>query len=272
MVNRIVVGINGSDADAKAVEWAANLASRDGGTLLIFVVIDAGSAGAELEQRADELLAEHAAAARALAPTIELRTELHRAKSLPEGVEEVSASAGLLVIGRDSHSRRQRSPATVRIAAASKAPVVAVPAVDMTGRRGVVVGVDGSEVSTLALGFAAAEASSSVEPLIAVSSWQLQVGLGSEFAYDAEFVAISERSSADALDEALEPIVARYPNLKIERKVEEGHPVDVLNDAAETARLLVVGSHGRGAFRRLLLGSVSHELLQEPALPTMVVR
>jgi nucleotide-binding universal stress UspA family protein len=66
--------------------------------------------------------------------------------------------------------------------------------------------------------------------------------------------------------------VARYPNLKIERKVEEGHPVDVLNDAAETARLLVVGSHGRGAFRRLLLGSVSHELLQEPALPTMVVR
>ncbi|UQN15101.1 universal stress protein [Gulosibacter sp. ACHW.36C] len=272
MASRIVVGINGSSADTSAVAWAATEVAREGGTLLIFSVIAAGGAGGELEPRAKELLAEHAAAARAIAPNAELRTEVHHAKSLPEGFEEVSADADLLVIGRDSHGRRSRSPGAVRIAAASKAPVVAVPEIDLGNRRGVVVGTDGSEPSRLALEFAASVANSREVPLIAVISWQLSAGLGYEYAYGEDFAKATERSSAEELDRALEPIEAKYPNLEIQRVVMEGHPVDVLTKAAEKARLLVVGTHGRGAFRRLLLGSVSHELLQDVTLPTVIVR
>ena len=272
MASRIVVGINGSNADAGAVAWAAKLAARDGGTLLIFSVIASGNAGNELEPHAKELLAGHAEAARAVAPNLELRTEVYHSKSLPEGFEEVSADADLLVIGRDSRGKRSRSPAVVRIAAASKAPVAAIPETDVSGRRGVVVGVDGSDPSRLALDFAAAEASASGEPLIAAIGWQLSAGLGYEYAYGEDFAKSTAQASSEELDRSLEPIEAQYPDLEIQRVVTEGHPVDVLTKQAENARLLVVGTHGRGAFRRLLLGSVSHELLQDVTIPTVVVR
>ncbi|MCF3180100.1 universal stress protein [Streptomyces polychromogenes] len=39
-----------------------------------------------------------------------------------------------------------------------------------------------------------------------------------------------------------------------------GHPVEVLVDAAQGADMLVVGSPGRGGFRRALLGPVSRQV------------
>ena len=36
--------------------------------------------------------------------------------------------------------------------------------------------------------------------------------------------------------------------------------------------MTVVGSHGRGAFKRFLLGSISHEVLSRLATVTAVVR
>lgn len=281
MAGRIIVGINGSHADESAVAWAARYAAREGGSLLIFSVIDPSPRGAnveEVEQWANDLLAGHAATARELAPGVELRTEVQRSNSLPESFEFISESADLLVIGSDTHGEGKgaRNPGSVRIAAVSKAPVVAVPAIDVSERRGVVVGTDGSEVSEKALEFAAAEASASGEPLIAVISWQSDVaygyGYGYAFAYVDDFQQAMQDSCADELNAALKNVEAQYPDLEIQKVVVEGRPADALADQAKKGRLLVVGSHGRGAFRRLLLGSVSHELLQEISLPTAIVR
>lgn len=56
-------------------------------------------------------------------------------------------------------------------------------------------------------------------------------------------------------------------------ELREGEPRQVMLDAAASLKpdLLVVGSHGRGAVMRLLLGSVSTYLAQHSPIPVLVV-
>ena len=51
-----------------------------------------------------------------------------------------------------------------------------------------------------------------------------------------------------------------------------GNPGQLLLDESAGAEILVVGSHGRGGFGGLLLGSVSHAALHHAACPVAVVR
>lgn len=64
------------------------------------------------------------------------------------------------------------------------------------------------------------------------------------------------------------------PDLKVVTNVRSGDPLPVLLEAAreEGADLIVVGSHGYGAFDRLLLGSVSENLLRHAPCSVLVVR
>jgi nucleotide-binding universal stress UspA family protein len=50
-----------------------------------------------------------------------------------------------------------------------------------------------------------------------------------------------------------------------------GSPAEQLLDAATGADMLVVGSRGRGGFARLLLGSVSSQVVHHAVCPTVVV-
>jgi nucleotide-binding universal stress UspA family protein len=54
--------------------------------------------------------------------------------------------------------------------------------------------------------------------------------------------------------------------------VSEGASAPVLLDAAIDADLLVLGSRGRGAFRGMLLGSVSQHCVTHATCPVVVVR
>jgi nucleotide-binding universal stress UspA family protein len=51
-----------------------------------------------------------------------------------------------------------------------------------------------------------------------------------------------------------------------------GDPARALLELAATADLLVVGSRGLGAVRRVLLGSVSEKVLQHAPCPVLIVR
>jgi len=59
--------------------------------------------------------------------------------------------------------------------------------------------------------------------------------------------------------------------LDVELRVERGHPVTVTSRLADTAALLVLGTHGRGWFEGVLAGSVTAAALHDAACPVVVV-
>jgi len=74
---------------------------------------------------------------------------------------------------------------------------------------------------------------------------------------------------------ALDAIVGklRRPNLKVSVETAVGAPAaEILRVAAKTkADLIVIGTHGRGAFSRALLGSVADKVLHATTIPVLAV-
>jgi nucleotide-binding universal stress UspA family protein len=64
----------------------------------------------------------------------------------------------------------------------------------------------------------------------------------------------------------------RHPGVDIVEKTVMGDPAKALIDESAGAELLVVGSHGRGELRGLVLGSVSHAVLHHAHCPVAVTR
>jgi nucleotide-binding universal stress UspA family protein len=58
----------------------------------------------------------------------------------------------------------------------------------------------------------------------------------------------------------------------VRTRVVRAHPVVALLEEATPADLIVVGSRGRGGFRGLLLGSVSHSVLHGARGPVAILR
>lgn len=275
----IVVGVTSAPAARRAVDWAAQRAA-DRRMVLELLAVVGGAIGAVGEASvldsalagAHELVEAEAERVRALG--IEVRTRVERGNPVAKLLDAAN-DAALLVIGSDYRgpgSGPARGAHGVRIAAGARCPVVVVPDLDFSGRSGIVVGVDGSPVSEQAVAFAAAAADRLGERLIAVSVWTPLEAPGNMGVYPIEYLENMAALTEEAQAVALAGLRQQYPDLEIERRVERGYPSQIINQLAANARLAVVGSHGRGALARFLLGSISHEVLARLATVTAVVR
>jgi nucleotide-binding universal stress UspA family protein len=163
---------------------------------------------------------------------------------------------------------------TLHVASLAHCPVIAVPAptADEPARHDIVVGVDGSPLSEAAIEFAFQAAADVGEELIAVHAWtdpaQLGPGIMLPLVYDPVLVQDEERL---VMAESMVGWSEKFPEVTFVHHVVRDHPVPALTDAARHARLLVVGSRGRGPVRSLLLGSVSHGVLHHATSPVAVV-
>ncbi|MEU4422990.1 universal stress protein [Actinoplanes sp. NPDC024001] len=136
--------------------------------------------------------------------------------------------------------------------------------------RPIIIGVDGTDMSTAALRWAAREAEHRGVPLriVHVLDWDWNSNRydfgGTRFETARR---LAERVPASAARTALD--VA--PGIGIETDVLIGNPAARLIDI-EDADLLVVGHRGRGGFAGLLLGSVSQRAATHASCPVVVVR
>jgi nucleotide-binding universal stress UspA family protein len=280
MGQKTIVGVTDAVASQRAVDWAAERAAARGDRLeLISVLGDEVGVVGEGEVIEDalpltrSLLEREAERVRALGVPVEARVE--RGKPV-EQLIEASKGAALPVIGSDNRGPEfgpARGPHGIRITAGALCPVAVVPDLDLTGRTGVVVGVDGSEVSELAIAFAAAEAQRTGEQLTAAISWSPVAIPLSVRSYPEDYLQNMQALTEETLAISIAGIPQMYPDLDVRRIVERSYSPDtVINRLASHARLTVIGSHGRGRVARFILGSTSQQVLARLATTTVVVR
>jgi nucleotide-binding universal stress UspA family protein len=285
----IVVGMDGSTAADNAAHWAADEAGRRHCELrLIHAFSLPASAGyatsgnysedpRPILREAGEQMVERAAAdLRVSHPDLTISTKV--LDDLPAAaLRAESDNAVLTVVGSGNTSRVYGvllGSVALTIASTNPAPVAVIQrghSLQTTGP--VVVGVDGSPKSEAAVAFAFQAASTRGANLIAVHVWDDIFVSGSRRLQNVMIdPARIEQEERALLAECLAGWSDKYPDVSVEQLVVEGRAAPRLLDQSNNAQLLVVGSHGRGGFSGILLGSTSQSLIIRSHCPVVVVR
>ncbi|MFC0315544.1 universal stress protein [Gordonia phosphorivorans] len=279
----IVAAVDGSELALDGVRWAALAAQRENRPLRVVSVVeppilqygaaiamaqaytDAAKAFAEgALDIARDLIDEVAPGAETTAEVIEGRPALV--------LRELSSRAHTMVLGRrglGGVTGLLLGSVSTDVAAHADCPVVVVPE-NPRDSGPVVVGVDGSPVSSAAIAAAFAQASFLQAPLIAVHTYGGNAGAAYFDRLHAERQQLTDEAH-EALGSQLAGALEDYPDVAVTTVVTtESAAHQVLESAAE-AQLIVMGSRGRGGFRGLLLGSTSQAVLQVAPCPVMIV-
>lgn len=141
-----------------------------------------------------------------------------------------------------------------------------------TSNTGLVVGVDGSSASNAAVIWAARDAAMRNAPLTLVHMLSTYVPTFPQIPLPGGVAVWQEEDGRLVLEEAAK--LARESAggaIAVTTELKSSPPIPTLVQLSEDADMVVVGSHGRGAVGRVLLGSVSSGVLRGAACPVAVV-
>ncbi len=145
----------------------------------------------------------------------------------------------------------------------------------MTNERKIIVGVEGSGGARAALRFAVEEARFRSAVIEVITAYlPTYVPAAPDFGFvpldPVDLVDEIRKMQAEVIDNVTADL--DISGVEIRRTLVKGRPADMLIQASKGADLLVVGDRGRGGFRGLLLGSVSHQCAQHSMCPVVIVR
>jgi len=302
-IGSVVAGVDGSGPSQAALDWAIDEATRRGLPLHLVHAqgIDDTIAAALINAPAwrghgkqdlgeepelnevpvapetyDDVLAASIDRARALAPRVRVSVEAPRDHP-SQRLVGLSKRANCVVVGAQGHSLIRGlllGSVSTQVAAHGRCPVVVVrePTVPVARLPRVVVGVDGSPVSIRAIEYAFEQASWRGVGLTAVHAWWLEYmhGVIVTTSSSKEWARLAEQQQV-LVSESLVGWREKYPDVDVREHIVRSRPVAALLDHCADAELLVVGSRGRGGFGGLVMGSVSHAVLQRAQCPVAVV-
>lgn len=286
--HKVLVGIDGSEGNRSAVEWAAHEATSRGATLIAvyawhiptfaygapyFVPVS----GEEMAEQGRKVMENALTKAGVDPATADMRVIEGDAPAALRGVARTPV-VDLVVVG----SRGRGTTADLLLGSTSHAlshdcpkPLVIVPSPkdgSGPGRRArhIVAGTDGSVGGDEAVRWAAGEARRTDSLLELVVAWTWTSPF---FPLGADLTVPIAETLRTAAERTLGDVVDRLDlhGLAVKLTVSEGAAADVLVDRSADADMLVVGRRGLGKARELFLGSVSHACTHRSAVPVVVV-
>lgn len=283
--DRIVVGVDGSDAAANAVAWAvAEAKLRHCGMVLMATVVPpvaTSGFGASfpptfdlmsgLERSAQELLDETAKQCHGV--DVLTRVEIGSASSVLIAASESAAMIVMGSRGRGGFTGLLLGSVGAQVASHAQCPVAIIRSAPRASAHEIVVGIDESPAAQAALGFAFEIADRHGFTVVAVHAWDVP-------AYDLLVIpnAPIPVPLGDVADdeirlaaEVLAGFRSAYPDVRVQERLVRGAPVEALLSAATDAAMIVVGTRGHGPAVGALLGSVSNGVLHKAELPVVVV-
>ena len=279
-LQRILVGVDGSDAAAGALRWAADLAVATGAELLATTAWRPTQAEASPEIRA-ELAAgarralegpwsEPARAAGARTRTLFLDDDIDGLLAAAEREAADLVAVGPRGVG--GFAALHIGSVAHHLARHTDRPLAIVPA-----HRGhdhvqrIVVGADGSSGAAAAIAWCAENAPALGASVIGVLACDPGPAWQHRPRADVDHDAVVE-AAGESLENWTRPI--RDAGVPLEPVVVDAtHPVDALSLTAQErdADLLVVGTHGVGGFSGMRLGGVTVQLVHHMHLPVVMV-
>lgn len=135
--------------------------------------------------------------------------------------------------------------------------------------RRIIVGIDGSDASRAALGWAVGQARLTGARVEAVTAWEVPLALRTPL--PPGLTTNFRANAADVLARAVAEVSGEAGQVEIRSEVVEANAAEALLDASAGADLLVVGSRGHG-FVNALLGSVGQHCVHHATCPVVVIR
>jgi len=267
----VVVGYNGRTHSRAALEWGVEEAARRAAPLLVLFAANYPGMTVEpgpglFHREPGALDAAYEVTARGVREALDQRPDVSvfgatEVTSPSAALVEASNEAAVVVLGTRGHGQVAGAllgSVAFAVAAQAACPVFVVPEQPSSRPVGpdsrVVVGTDGSPEAVAAVDLAAGHAASTsadLEIITCTGGHQVENIDEQELRVAADHIARA----------AAEKVHQDHPHLIVSTRVEDCPAEVTLIDVSTDAGLVVVGTRGRGAFKGMLLGSVSHAVI-----------